>query len=405
MNNLQCRRERMKRISIILTVPLLLFCYTAVLGETRGVTKDTIIMGHITADTGPVAKDAQAISEGIRNYVSHLNEQGGIYGRKIKIISEDSGYSIPRALTAFKKLLSKDMVFTLFGPTSTGEATALFSQIQKEKICTLQISPGGHMFDPFKRYVFHYVLTYENQVKILFDYILSDMKAKNPKIAIVYPDVEAGKSGAREARNQAKIFGVELQEEVLNLNSLDASSQVLSMKRYKPDFVIVHNLIAQASLLLREARKLGFKTNFLGTLISTNSDTIALSKEAARGFVGVHPFRSWYNDAPGVKKMRHITLKLCPGTEKPWRSEYYTLGWVNAMLFTEGMKKAGKDLTNENLVNAMESIKNFDAWGLSGPVTWGTNDREGSVSGILLKADVDNGIVVPISGWREALPR
>lgn len=74
------------------------------------------------------------------------------------------------------------------------------------------------------------------------------------------------------------------------------------------------------------------------------------------------------------------------------------------MLLTEGMMRAGRDLNNENLVNAMESIKNFDAWGLSGPITWGPDDREGSVSGILLKADVDNGIVVPISDWREPLP-
>jgi branched-chain amino acid transport system substrate-binding protein len=261
------------------------------------------------------------------------------------------------------------------------------------------------MFNPFKRYVFHHVLTYENQIKILFDYILSDMKVKKPKIAIVYPDVEAGKSGAREARKQAEIFGVELHEEILNLDSLDATSQVLSMKRYKPDFVIVQNLIAQASLLLRDARKFGFKTNFLGTVISTNSDTIALSKEAARGFVGVHPFRSWYSDAPGAKKMRDITLKLHPGTEKPWRSEYYTLGWVNAMLFTEGMKRAGKDLNNENLVNAMESMKEFNTWGLSGPVTWGSDDREGSESGILYKADVDTGMMVAISDWRKPLPR
>lgn len=116
---------------------------------------------------------------------------------------------------------------------------------------------------------------------------------------------------------------MELHEEILNLDSLDATSQVLSLKRYHPDFLIINCLIGHASLLLREARKLGLKTNFLGTGICMNKDVVILSKEAARGLVGVHTFRSWYGNIPGAKKMRDITLKLRPGTEKPWRSEYY----------------------------------------------------------------------------------
>ncbi|MEW6614074.1 MAG: ABC transporter substrate-binding protein [Thermodesulfobacteriota bacterium] len=379
-------------------------CYA---GEAKGVTKDTIIMGHLNADTGPIAKDSQGISEAIKNYIRYINEQGGIHGRKIKFVSEDTGYSIPRAMAAFKKILYKDNVFTIFGPTSTGEATVLLPQVQKEKICTVMISPAEHMFKPFKRYVFHFVCSYENQIKILFDYILKDMKAKfpNPRIAIVYPDVEVGKSAAREAQIQAKVFNVELREEILNMGSLDASSQVMNLKRYKPDFVIIQHVIAPASLLLREARKLKLETNFLGTMLSTNADTIALSKDAAQGYVGIQAFRSWYSNTPGAKKMREITLKLRPGTDKPYRSEYYTFGWVNAILFVEGMKRAGKDLNNESLVNAMETIKNFDPWGLSGSVTWGSDDREGAESVFFSKADVDNGMLVAISDWKKPLPR
>ncbi len=390
----------MKKIAIVLAVQLLLFCHGAVLAETRGVTKDTIILGRMTADTGPIARDSQSISEGIKNYVSYINEQGGIHGRKIKLIPEDTGYSIPRAFAAFKKLLYRDKVFTISGPTSSGETAALYSQFQKEKICGLPMSASESAFNPFKRYIFMFMLTFENQVKILFDYVLSDMKAKNPKIAVLYPDIEVGKAVIVEARKQANIYGVKLTEEVLNMNALDATTQVLSIKKSNPDFVIVQNHVALASLFLRTARKLGLNSNFLGTIMSTNEDVIALSKEAASGFVGVHGFRSWYSDVPGAKKMRDITLRLHPGTEKPYRSAYYTMGWVNAMLFTEGMNRAGRDLNNENLVNAMETMKNFDPWGLSGPVTWGPDDREGSESGMLYKTDVEHGILVAISDWR-----
>ncbi len=87
------------------------------------------------------------------------------------------------------------------------------------------------MFRPFKRYVFHVLLSYENCVNILFDYIVNDMKVKNPKISIVFPNIEVGKAAARVANERAKLLGTELQEVILELSALDATSQVLSMKR------------------------------------------------------------------------------------------------------------------------------------------------------------------------------
>ncbi|MBI4621409.1 MAG: ABC transporter substrate-binding protein [Desulfobacterales bacterium] len=393
----------MKNISIFLIAPFLLFCYSAISAETRGVTKDTIKMGHITADTGPIAKDSQSITEGVRNYIRHINEQGGINGRKVELVSEDSGYSIPRAMSAFKKLLYKDMVFTFFGPTSTGEATALLSQIAKEKVVTVPITAAETMSKPLKRYVFGASLSYEAAIRILFDYVMEDLKSKNPKIAIVYPDVEFGKVGRTEARIQAKIYGVELHEEILNMGSLEATSQVLSMKKYNPDFVILHHVIAPASIFLREARKFGLKTNFLTTITDTNLDTVTMSKEAARGTVGVNCFRSWYEDVPAVKKMREITLRFHPGTDKPYRSEYYTAGWIIATIFSEGMKRAGRDLNNETLLQAMETIKEFGGGGLTGPISYSPTDHRGHVYGMLYKADVENGIVVSFGNWRKPL--
>ena len=90
----------MKKMSIILLTQLLLFCYGEVFAETRGVTKDTIIMGFISADTGPIARDTATVAEAIRNYVRYINEQGGIHGRTIKLISEDTAVSIPRTMAA-----------------------------------------------------------------------------------------------------------------------------------------------------------------------------------------------------------------------------------------------------------------------------------------------------------------
>ena len=190
---------------------------------------------------------------------------------------------------------------------------------------------------------------------------------------------------------------------LLNMGSLEATSQVHSVKRYQPEYVILQHVIAPAAIFLREARKFGLNTNFLGTLTDTNLDTVRMAKEAARGYVGVNCLRSWYEEIPGVERMRNITLKFHPGTEKPYRSKYYTAGWIMGMLFTEGMKRAGRELDNEALVTALESIKDYDAWGLTGPITYGPDDHKGQEYGILYKADVEKGIVRAFGDWRRPL--
>ncbi|MFH1623678.1 MAG: ABC transporter substrate-binding protein [Pseudomonadota bacterium] len=198
----------MKKTTILLTIPFLLFCYSAISAETRGVTDDTIKMGHLTADTGPIAKDSQSLTEGARNYIRYINQEGGINGRKIELVAEDSGYSIPRAISAFKKLLYRDKVLTFVGPTSTGESTALFSQVAKEKVVIIPFSGSETMAKPFKRYVFGFTLTYQDAIKILFDYAIEDLKTKNAKMAIVYPDVEFGKVGLKEAEDRQRYMGL-----------------------------------------------------------------------------------------------------------------------------------------------------------------------------------------------------
>jgi len=89
--------------------------------EVRGVTDTTIKIGAILDQTGPIAGDITLpAAEGFRNYARHVNDKGGIFGRKIKVIVEDDHYSIPAGIAAFKKLLFKDEIFALLGPGNTG---------------------------------------------------------------------------------------------------------------------------------------------------------------------------------------------------------------------------------------------------------------------------------------------
>ena len=252
----------------------------------------------------------------------------------------------------------------------------------------------------FRRYVFCTAAGYSEEIKVLFDFIMKDLKAKNPRIGIVYPDVEFGKTNLEQAKKSAKHYGVDLYPEVLNVGALEASSQVMLLQKDKVTHVIVVQLVDGAICFLREARKFKLNVPALGTGWTCSEDTIKISGEAAKNYYGVHAYSSWYDNTPGMAKLREITMKLNP--KKKDYTKNYSKGWLCAMILEEGMKRAGRNLDSESFVAALETFKNFDTGGVSGYITYGPNERMGGEYLRMYKADVENNKLIPVSDWRKA---
>ncbi|MFH1625247.1 MAG: ABC transporter substrate-binding protein [Pseudomonadota bacterium] len=356
---------------ILMVSIILFFSYTDVFAEEiRGVTKDIIKIGIIADMTGPASAGARPVIEGNKTYIWYINDRGGIHGRKIKLIAEDSRYSIPHSMAAFKKLTFRDCVLAILGPHLTGECVALTSQITKEKIPVIPASSSDLLFKPLKRYMFIFGCKTSSYVNVLFDYMFKNLKAESPNLAVVYADLEFSKVIMKWVKERARFEGLKLHEEVLNLGAMDAVSQALNLKRAKPDYVIVAELVGTTAALLRDARKFGLRTQFMGVYTAVEDDIVKIAREAAEGYIGVHSFASWNDDTPGMAELRKVTLKYHPGTELPYRSKTYTIGWVDSVIMTEGLRRAGKNLNAETLVEALETLKNFDTGGCSPPITW-----------------------------------
>ena len=391
-----CRLATMVFLMSVLLMGL--WSHSTYAEEVRGVTDHTIKFGIIGDMTGPAVATWFPMIEGVRNHFRHVNDQGGIHGRKVKVIAEDSRISIARALAAFKKLAYRDRVIAFWGPGSTSEIFALFSQIEKEKMPDMSPSPSEGLLKPFKRYVFLLAALYDEQVGVMMDYIKNDLEAKDPRIAVVYTDNESGKTVLRSVRKYTKLYGLNLvSEQVLNFGAVDATSQVLNLKRAKADYIIQLAIIQVAACLLRDARKYSLDATFFATMYGCDEDTVKLAGKASKKFIGAHCFSPWYEESPGVVKMRDVSLKYQPGKT---HNRYYTQGWVAAMLFTDAMKRAGKDLTSEKLVDRLEEIKDFDTKGLCGPITFTSKNHKALDSVKLYKADVEKALLIPVTGWR-----
>ena len=369
-----------------------------------GVTDSSIKIGLILDQTGPAANVVVPTTQGIKTYFRHINEQGGINGRKIDALLEDDRYSIPLAISAFKKLVFKDKVFALIGPTSTGAVTVLSRHVEDQKIPLMSGIMPEITVKPFKRYVFIFGDIYPNQMNVLIDYILNDLNPKEPRIALVHPDNETGKVDLESALKKLKSCNVApVSREVINPGSFDAGTQVMSLKKAKVSHIVLCGFIPQpAAVLLRELKKYGLNVPVFGSWATCAEELMNVAGDSAKRFYAVNHMMSWYDECPGAAKMREVTLKYYPGTEKPYRGKIYTHGWVGASVMVETLKRAGKDLDREGFIKAMESIKNFDTGGLCGPISYSSTSHKGGNTWKMFKADTSSGKFIPITEWRKS---
>lgn len=368
--------------------------------EVRGVNKDTITIGAIIDQTGPAASVGIPLAEGAKIFFRNINENQGINGKKVKLVVEDDHYTIPGSFSAFKKLVFKDRILAMLFCGGTGQVFALMKQIEKHKLPTIPVSLAESLTTPLRRYIFTASGSYDDGLKIIIDYMMKDLNSKNPKIAVVYPDLEFGKSGLAAIERYLPKYNSKIDAKaVLALGAIDATSEVLSLKRLKPDFVILNNAAAAVVSFLKGAKKFGLKSKVIGSYYVGEEELIGSSGEAAKDLLAISPYGFWSDNTEGMISLREITRKYQPKTKKKTRS--FTQGWITSMICAEGLKRAGENLNSKTLIEAFETFRNFSTGEISGPVSYSKDNHKGGNTYRVYKTDLENVTLIPITGFRE----
>ncbi|MFH1626228.1 MAG: ABC transporter substrate-binding protein, partial [Pseudomonadota bacterium] len=209
----------------------------------------------------------------------------------------------------------------------------------------------------------------------------------------------SGRTITRAIRETLKPLGIKFHEEYVSPAAIDATSQVMNARRAKANYVILGGSAGTAICFLRDARKIGYKPRFIGTLFSNSEAIIETAGKAAEDYICDNPFALWGDKSKGVQELMRITERYLPGKRQ---TVDYTVGWVKSLVLAEGMKRAGESLDSESLVEGIESMKNFDTGGLSGLLTYGANDHKGGDYTRFLKADLKKKTFIPITEWRKS---
>ena len=387
----------MRQMLTIIIVLIALATCGARAEEAPGVTETSIRLGMITDLTGPIAFLGQQLSAGAQLYLRHVNEQGGVHGRTLELLVEDDGYQPPRTIAAFRKLVDRDGIFCFFGSLGSSTTMATIPFLERERIPLVTPATfSSAISQPPRRYVFAADPINPVQSWIMVKYILEIEKAAAPRLAVVYQDDDYGRDGLKGLRVAAAHYGVPLvAEEGYRRGTVDFSTQVLNLKRADPTHVILWTVYRGAAGVMREAHMVGWHPHFIGSNATADSKIVELAGEAAADFLAVLGIAFGRADAAE----RHYLEVMKTYDPEGQLSPYHALGYAQAQTMVEGLRRAGRDITREKLVEAMES---FSGWSgsLFPPITYGPNVRGGaSTAAFLVKADVAQKKLVPATDW------
>jgi len=364
-----------------------------------GVTDDTILVGQWSPQTGPAALWG-AVARGTAAYFEMINAEGGIHGRKLKLLIRDDSYQAPKTKAAVMELAEKEGVFAFVGGVGTGPGMAVKDYLKEKKIPWIGPASGSSKWTgEFNRYLFSLYPTYTDEAKGLVRYLLET--AKKGKIAMLYQNDDYGKEGLDAAKAELKKHGKELLAEVsVEMTDADLKSHVLKLKQAKPQAVILFVLPKHAAIAVGTAAKLKFKPLWVST--STLSDAPLMHKITKGLWDGV-VFDTFLelpdSDHPRVKKYREAYEKygLKANPKEQW-GLFFMAGFVFAEPFVEAVKRAGPDLDREKLVEALESLDKWDD-GIGHNITFGPERRQGQKAVFL--ATCKQGKAVKLTDWIE----
>src|SRR6185369_14008989 len=158
---------------------------------TQGVTKTEITLGSIQDLSGPIAGFGKQVRNGMLLRVDEINEQGGINGRKLKLIVEDSAYDPKKAVLAAQKLVNQDKIFIMIGHIGTAQNNAAMPvQFEKNVINFFPITAAREMYEPFHRLKYSFAVTYYDQIRTALPKLVKEKGAK--KVCTMYQDDEFG---------------------------------------------------------------------------------------------------------------------------------------------------------------------------------------------------------------------
>ncbi len=342
----------------------------------QGVSDKEIVLGSIQDLSGPIAGFGKQVRFGMMLAVDEINEQGGINGRKLKLIIEDSAYDPKKAVLAAQKLVNQDKIFMMLGHIGTAQNMAAMPvQFEKNVINFFPITAAREMYEPFHKLKYSFAATYFDQMRNAVPKMAKDKGAK--KVCIMYQDDDFGLEVLKGGEAGLKTIGMDFVEKTsYKRGATDFSSQVSKMQASGCDMVVLGTIIRETIGAIGTARKSGYNPTFLASSAGYTDLIHKLGGKAMDGLYATMTVQNPYTDE-NSQPMRFWANKYkTKFNEDPAVFSVYGYSIIDS--FAKAATKAGKNLNTESFIKVMDTmVYPSDMFG-SAPSSFSPTKRLGS---------------------------
>jgi branched-chain amino acid transport system substrate-binding protein len=348
----------------------------AATGSAPGVTKNSITVGTISTQTGELAANFASLIYGERAYFKYINDQGGVNGRKIDYkYALDDGGSPSQFNQLASTLINQDHVFAI-----TGVASAFFTPnlFVEAKIPTYGYNVSNNWAGPNNLFAaggggsVQYLPGGTPEVA----YLVNKTHAKS--VAILAYGIAASAASCQQDAKGLTAAGIKVSytDYKIAYPGTTVATDVQRMKQAGADFVLSCMDVQGNVTMARAIKQYGLKaTQFW--LSGNDQSTLDQNQSLMQNvyfYIAHVPFLASQADYPG--------LKLYLSTMKKYEPKYATdevaiQGWESAALFVQGVKMAGNNLTQANVIKQTNLLTNFNAGGLTTPTNWKSAGHSG----------------------------
>lgn len=365
--------------------------------------KGDIVIGASQPITGVFSFAGVAMNMGLNDFCAWKNSKGGVMGRKLKYVSEDSGFKLDQGVAIFKKIMAAEKPNFFYGDSTQWVKAVTQDAVSAGTIMTSSTSLASVVADPATvPQNFVPGPTYPRLHEILMEYIARTHSGANkPRIAYVYADTEFGRDGIPGGKARAQKLGLPIVEEIVTKQAgIDVAPEVAKLRRARPDIVIFQGyILAPMPEFVRQMREAGLNPQIMGTAWGLDRPAYEALGALGVNLTGAAMYRYGHEtDSDMINNMRDYLAKNRPDVKHI--SPFYISSWLSGMVFAEIAErciKANKPLTLPNMTAALASMKEWDSGGIFGSLVDYSSHQ--APIGRIYAFDPAKKTMEPASGW------
>ncbi|MDP2124754.1 MAG: ABC transporter substrate-binding protein [Parvibaculum sp.] len=355
---------------------------TPAFADAQGVSPTEIVLGTHQDLSGPLTSWGVPVRNGLLMAFDEINAAGGVNGRQIRLVVEDTGYDPRRAVLATQKLINRDKVFAIIAALGSPTVIASMPLALRRGVPVLfPFTAADQTYDPYHPLKFASNIPYVHAMRIGTRHFIET--AGVTRIGLLYQDDEFGLNVKRGAEQEAIAHGFEIVESTTyKRGATDFSSQIARLRAADVELVVLGTVVRETIGAMQSARSLGWDPIFLCSQACYTPEVHDLGGDTVNGVYAVAQTPIPYPDDPNPK-LREWTaayqerFNLVANVQAVGA---YTL----ARLFAEALERAGPEPTPENLAQALVDMEPWVDPDLGGvPVDFNEGDHLGSKSGFL----------------------